>query len=129
MNNLLAAKLAVMPMLALSLAMPARAVEDKSALASSKGCVACHDVNTKKVGPAFKDVAAKYAGQKDAASKLTAKVLNGGAGVWGQVAMPPNKAMGVSESDARQLVEWVLSLNGAPDKSTGNKTPVAPKKK
>ncbi|RZI84681.1 MAG: c-type cytochrome [Rubrivivax sp.] len=101
---------------------PARAADDKTAaLVNAKGCVACHDVSTKKVGPAYRDVANKYAGQKDAVEKLTAKVLNGGSGVWGPVAMPPNKAMGVSEAEAKQLVIWVLSLKGAANTGTKNK--------
>lgn len=78
-------------------------------LAKSKNCMACHSVDAKIVGPAFKDVAKKYAGQKDAEAKLTQKVLNGGSGNWGAVAMPANKGQ-VSEAEARELVKWVLSL-------------------
>jgi cytochrome c len=76
-------------------------------LAKAKNCMACHSVNTKLVGPAFKDVAAKYAGQKDAEQKLVQKVMKGGSGVWGPVPMPPNPQ--VSEAEAHQLVKWVLS--------------------
>jgi cytochrome c len=76
-------------------------------LAKSKNCMACHSVDNKVVGPAFKDVAAKYAGQKDAEDKLTQKVLKGGSGVWGPVPMPANTQ--VNESEARTLVKWVLS--------------------
>ncbi len=78
-------------------------------LAKSKNCMACHSVDAKIVGPAFKDVAKKYAGEKDAEAKLTQKVLNGGSGAWGAVAMPANKGQ-VSEAEARELVKWVLSL-------------------
>lgn len=78
-------------------------------LAKSKNCMACHSVDAKIVGPAFKEVAKKYAGQKDAEAKLTQKVLNGGSGVWGAVAMPANKGQ-VTEAEARELVKWVLSL-------------------
>ncbi len=77
-------------------------------LAKAKNCMACHAVATKVVGPAYKDVAAKYAGQKDAEDKLVAKVIKGGAGVWGAVPMPANPQ--VSEAEAKQLVQWVLSL-------------------
>jgi cytochrome c len=77
-------------------------------LAKAKNCMACHSVSSKVVGPAFKDVAAKYAGQKDAEDKLTRKVLKGGSGVWGAVPMPANAQ--VSEAEARTLVKWVLSL-------------------
>jgi cytochrome c len=77
-------------------------------LAKAKNCMACHAVGNKVVGPAFKDVAAKYAGQKDAEDKLTQKVLKGGSGVWGAVPMPANAQ--VSEAEARTLVKWTLSL-------------------
>jgi cytochrome c len=76
-------------------------------LAKAKNCMTCHAVANKVVGPAFKDVAAKYAGQKDAEDKLTQKVLKGGSGVWGAVPMPANTQ--VSEAEARTLVKWVLS--------------------
>jgi cytochrome c len=69
--------------------------------------MACHATANKVVGPAFKDVAAKYAGQKDAEDKLTQKVLKGGSGVWGPVPMPANGQ--VSEAEARTLVKWILS--------------------
>lgn len=77
-------------------------------LAKSKNCMACHAVANKVVGPAYKEVAAKYAGQADAEDKLTQKVLKGGSGVWGAVPMPANNQ--VSEAEARTLVKWVLSL-------------------
>jgi len=76
-------------------------------LAKAKNCMACHAVANKVVGPAFKDVAAKYAGQKDAEDKLVQKVLKGGGGVWGPVPMPANTQ--VNEAEARTLVKWVLS--------------------
>jgi cytochrome c len=76
-------------------------------LAKAKNCMACHAVATKLVGPAYKDVAAKYAGQKDAENKLVGKVLKGGAGSWGAVPMPANPQ--VSEAEARTLVKWILS--------------------
>ncbi|MFJ3048016.1 c-type cytochrome [Herbaspirillum chlorophenolicum] len=78
-------------------------------LAKSKNCMACHSVDNKIVGPAFKDVAKKYAGQKDAETKLAQKVLSGGGGVWGAVPMPANKGQ-VSEAEARELVKWILTL-------------------
>jgi cytochrome c len=77
-------------------------------LAQQKNCMACHAIDKKQVGPAYKDVAAKYAGQKDAVDKLTQKVLKGGSGNWGAVPMPANPQ--VNEAEARQLVQWVLSL-------------------
>jgi len=76
-------------------------------LATAKNCMACHAVDKKLVGPAYKDVAAKYAGQADAASKLEAKVLKGGAGVWGPVPMPANSQ--VTPAEAKKLVAWILA--------------------
>ena len=76
-------------------------------LAKAKNCMACHAVSNKLVGPAYKDIAAKYAGQKDAEDKLVQKVLKGGSGAWGPVPMPANPQ--VSEAEARSLVKWVLS--------------------
>lgn len=77
-------------------------------LAKAKNCMACHAVGNKVIGPAYKDVAAKYAGQAGAEDRLTQKVLKGGSGVWGAVPMPANAQ--VTESEARTLVKWVLSL-------------------
>jgi cytochrome c len=76
-------------------------------LATAKNCMACHAVDKKLVGPSFKDVAAKYAGQKDASDKLAAKVMKGGAGVWGPVPMPANPQ--VRADEAKKLVAWVLA--------------------
>jgi cytochrome c len=77
-------------------------------LAQKKNCMACHAVDKKLVGPAYKDVAAKYAGQKDAVDKLAQKVVKGGSGAWGAVPMPANPQ--VSEAEAKQLVQWILTL-------------------
>ena len=76
-------------------------------LAKAKNCMACHAVANKLVGPAFKDVAAKYAGQKDAEAKLVAKVMKGGSGVWGAIPMPANPQ--VSEAETHTLVKWILA--------------------
>lgn len=78
------------------------------ALAASKNCLACHAIDKKLVGPAYKDVARKYAGQKDAATKLATKIMKGGSGVWGAIPMPANPQ--VSEAEARKLATWVLTL-------------------
>ncbi|QBE66386.1 c-type cytochrome [Pseudoduganella lutea] len=75
-------------------------------LAKAKNCIACHAVANKLVGPAYKDVAAKYAGQEDAEAKLVAKVIKGGSGVWGPIPMPPSPQ--VSEAEAHTLVRWIL---------------------
>ena len=76
-------------------------------LAQKKNCMACHQVDKKLVGPAYKDVAAKYAGNKDAVALLAGKIMKGGSGVWGPVPMPANPQ--VSEAEAKQLAAWVLS--------------------
>jgi cytochrome c len=76
-------------------------------LAKNKNCMACHAVDKKVIGPAYKDVAAKYAGQKDAADKLSQKIVKGGSGVWGAVPMPANPQ--VTEAEAKTLAAWVLS--------------------
>ena len=76
-------------------------------LAKAKNCMSCHAVASKLVGPAFKDVGAKYAGQKDAENKLVAKVMKGGSGSWGAVPMPANPQ--VSDAEARILVKWILA--------------------
>mgnify|MGYP000039931379 CR=1 FL=1 len=70
-------------------------------------CLACHSVDQKLVGPAYKDVAAKYAGQKDAVDKLAAKIIKGGSGVWGPVPMPANAQ--VNDAEAKKLAAWVLT--------------------
>ncbi len=77
------------------------------ALATSKNCMACHAAEKKLVGPAYKDIAAKYKTDKTAAEKLAAKVVKGGGGVWGAVPMPANPQ--VSEADAKTLVTWILN--------------------
>jgi cytochrome c len=78
-----------------------------AALAKQKTCMACHAADRKIVGPSYKDVAAKYAGQKDATAVLADRIMKGGVGVWGAVPMPANPK--VSPAEARQLAIWVLS--------------------
>ena len=97
------------PILALAsltlLAAPAMANEE---LAKKHACTACHAVDKKVVGPAFKEVAAKYKGNAKAEAMLVEKVKKGGVGVWGQVPMPPNST--VPDADVKTLVKWVLGL-------------------
>lgn len=90
---------------AVSVAVPAYADQ---ALAKSKNCMSCHAIDKKVVGPAYQDVAKKYAGQKDAVDKLASKIMKGGAGVWGVIPMPVNSQ--VNEAEARKLATWVLTL-------------------
>ncbi len=77
-------------------------------LAKQKNCLACHSVEKKLVGPAYKDVAKKYENDKDALNRLAKKVREGGVGVWGQIPMPANPQ--VNEAESLSLVKWVLSL-------------------
>ena len=78
------------------------------ALATAKNCMSCHSVERKLVGPAYKEVAAKYSGQKDAADKLAVKIVKGGSGVYGAVAMPANTQ--VSDAEAHKLAAWILAF-------------------
>lgn len=80
---------------------------DMPPLAQKNGCIACHTIDNKMVGPAWKDVAMKYKGDKKAAAMLVAKVKKGGSGVWGPIAMPPQAA---SEADVKKLVKFILGL-------------------
>jgi len=84
--------------------LPAHAQEE---LAKKHACLACHAVDKKLVGPAYKDVAAKYRGDAGAEAKLIEKVKKGSQGTWGQVPMPPNSS--VPDADVRALVKWILS--------------------
>lgn len=77
-------------------------------LAQSKNCLACHAIDQKKVGPAYKEVAKKYAKQKDAEIYLAKKIREGSTGVWGQIPMPAN--VNVNAQEAQTLAKWVLSL-------------------
>ncbi len=79
----------------------------EKAFATTKNCMSCHAIDKKLVGPAYKDVAAKYKGDPAAAGRLATKIIKGGAGAWGVVAMPANPQ--VSEADAKRLVAWVLT--------------------
>lgn len=82
---------------------------DPAELAKAKGCMGCHGVDKRLVAvyPSYKEIAAKYKGQDDAAARLTAKVRKGGAGSWGQVPMPAHPQ--VSEADIKAIVTWALS--------------------
>ena len=101
MNRLLS----VLAMSAAIVAVPSFANED---LLKKNACVACHAIDKKLVGPAYKEVAAKYKGQKDAEAKLAEKVKKGGQGAWGPVPMPPNPT--VSDADIKTMVAYILKL-------------------
>ncbi len=98
-------KIALIAALVATVSAPAFANAD---LAQKKSCMACHATDKKLVGPAYKEVAAKYAGQKDAAAKLAEKIQKGGVGAWGQVPMPANPQ--VNPAEAKQLADWVLTI-------------------
>jgi cytochrome c len=82
------------------------AAQANADLAKSKNCMACHALDKKVVGPAFKDVAARYKGGKDGQARLAASIAKGSTGAWGPIPMPANA---VSEAEAQTLAKWVLT--------------------
>lgn len=94
---------------ALMLAAQANAADPAEALAQKSGCLACHSVDKKVLGPSYKDVAAKYKGDKTAEAKMIEKVKKGGSGVWGPMPMPANSPQ-VKDADIKTIVQWILSL-------------------
>jgi cytochrome c551/c552 len=92
------------------LALPfcASAAPDADPLAAKYNCKACHAASQKLVGPSYKDVAKKYAGDASAPGKLAAKIKAGGSGVWGAIPMPPNN---VPDADLKTLVDWILATS------------------
>ncbi len=95
----------IAPLLALVMTAPAFASAD---LAQKKNCMACHATDKKLIGPAYKEVAAKYTGQKDAAAALAGKIQKGSSGTWGAIPMPANPQ--VSDAEAKTLADWVLTV-------------------
>ncbi len=93
-------------LIAVCLMLPIQAAQADAELARKKTCMACHAVDKKLVGPAYRDVAAKYAKDADAVNRLATKIQKGGVGAWGQIPMPVNPL--VNEAEARQLAAWVL---------------------
>lgn len=93
--------------LAAGLSLDAQANE---AIIKKARCIACHAVDKKLVGPAYKDVAEKYRGDAGAAARLIVKVRNGGSGVWGDIPMTPNGPDKISDADLATAVEWILNL-------------------
>ncbi len=86
--------------------MHASSVFASAELAREKVCMGCHAVDRKLIGPSFKDIAARYAGQPDAVARMSERIIKGGSGAWGVVPMPANPRM--SPEDARTLAAWVL---------------------
>ena len=95
---------------ALGLALAGPAAQAIEAIIKKARCVACHAVDKKLVGPAYKDVAEKYRGDAGAVAKLAHKVRNGGSGVWGEIPMTPNGPDKISDADLNTAIEWILSL-------------------
>ena len=98
-------KAIVVAIMAAGVAMAGQVQADE-ALAKAKNCMSCHAIDKKIVGPAYKDVAAKYKGEAKAPAALAAKIKAGGKGSWGEVPMPPNN---VTDDEAKKLAAWVLS--------------------
>ena len=86
----------------------ARAADAGEDLAKNSGCLACHSVDKKLVGPSYTDIANKYRGDKSAPASLAKKVKEGGKGVWGDIPMTPNAH--VKDADIQTIVNWILAL-------------------
>ncbi|TVO53207.1 c-type cytochrome [Denitromonas halophila] len=99
-------KLLLVAALALGCIQPALASYD---VVKKARCISCHALDKKMVGPAFRDIAAKYAGQADAQTALFAKVREGGAGVWGQIPMTPNDEAKISDDNLKVAIDWILA--------------------
>jgi cytochrome c len=96
----------IIALIALALPLYAVPAQASQELATKSKCMACHDVSKKKMGPTFKDIAAKYKGQKDAEAMLTDSMLKGVKGKWGKVPMPAQK---IAPADAKTLAKWILA--------------------
>jgi cytochrome c len=96
---------------AAALFIPGPSAHASEAIVKKARCVACHAVDTKRVGPAYKEVAAKYKGDTKAPAMLFEKVRHGGSGNWGQVPMIPHGADKISDDDLKAAVQWILSLD------------------
>jgi cytochrome c len=94
-------------LIALALPLCAVPADASQELATKSKCMTCHDVAKKKMGPAFKDISAKYKGQKDAEAMLANSMLKGAKGKWGKIPMPPQK---IAPADAQKLSKWILTL-------------------
>lgn len=101
-------RVALAPLALGALLMLEGAAQANEELAKKNNCTACHKVDAKLVGPAYKEVAAKYKNDKKAEANLVKKVKEGGMGVWGPVPMPANPTL--KDEDAKALVKWILTL-------------------
>lgn len=105
--NLMAVAVALCTSVSASAAIDAKTA---TGLLTKGGCNACHQQDKKVLGPAYKDVSAKYKGNAKATDLLIQKVRAGGSGVYGPIPMPPNPKEKISDDDLKQLVGWILSL-------------------
>lgn len=94
---------------ALMLASQANAADAAETLAQKNGCLACHSIDKKVLGPSYKDVAAKYKGDKTAEAKLISKVKMGGSGVWGPIPMPAHSQQ-AKDADIKTIIQWILKM-------------------
>lgn len=99
-----------LPLLAATTLFSALPAEASEAIVKKARCIACHTVDAKRVGPAYKDVAAKYRGDAGAPARLFDKVRAGGSGNWGEIPMLPHPEDKISDEDLRAAIQWVLSL-------------------
>jgi cytochrome c len=106
MHQLLSVSVLLASLIASSAAFAAGAAE---ALAQKSGCLNCHAIDKKVLGPSYKDVATKYKGDKTAEAKLIQKVKTGGSGAWGNIPMPANSPQ-VKDEDIKTVVQWILTL-------------------
>ncbi|PKO85586.1 MAG: cytochrome C [Betaproteobacteria bacterium HGW-Betaproteobacteria-12] len=106
-QNLTALALPLLAASLLAVAKPALASED---IVKKARCVACHAVDQKRVGPPYKEVAAKYKGDAKAPAMLFEKVRHGGSGNWGTVPMLPHPADKISDDDLKAAISWILAL-------------------
>ncbi|HSG23062.1 MAG TPA: c-type cytochrome [Azonexus sp.] len=100
----------LLPLLAITAMATATPAKASEAIVKKARCVACHTVDAKRVGPAYKDVATKYRGDASAPDKLFTKVRTGGSGVWGEVPMIPHGADKISDDDLKAAIKWILAL-------------------
>lgn len=100
--------LALSASLGLALASGAAFAADAQELLKEKNCLSCHQIDKKLIGPAYKDVAAKYKPRKDAEAYLAKRIREGSTGVWGPIPMPPNGT--VSDDEAKTLAKFVLTV-------------------
>ena len=83
-------------------------MEEGTALAKSSACLACHQVDNRRVGPSFKQISERYADQPDAVQVIVTSIQKGGRGKWGAIPMPAQSQ--VSSDNARKLAEWILAI-------------------